>query len=220
MKIGKRVNAKKYKALREKQKQVNAMLSEAKARLKEDHRSIKTTKKKIAQFYHSRGLKVPARLSFKSLSTKDLKAYENLLDSILNDTFINKEKYEDFKEKMRDNFKEQFGDDFDSEEELFDFMDILESPIVKNLLDLGMSPSDFVELYQDYVAEGISDEEFLKMLADFNRDLNDDYTVDQFFVYAETWIDYYLDYKDHGKEWGFDNWRDYKDEYFIVERIL
>lgn len=214
MKIGKRVKAKKYKPLREKQATANAMLKEAKGRLKEDHRNIKSTKKKIAQFYHSRGLKVPSRLSFKSLTTKDLKAYENLLDSIINDTFINKEKYDKYRDKMEENFKEQFGDELD-EEDMVDFLNIMNHPIVKDLLDLGMSPSDFVELYQEFLDQGLSDREFLLMLGDFARELGEDYLVDDFFNYAEEWQEIYLDYKDHGEEWGFTSWADYREEYLI-----
>lgn len=214
MKIGKRVKAKKYKPLREKQATANAMLKEAKGRLKEDHRNIKGTKKKIAQFYHSRGLKVPSRLSFKSLTTKDLKAYENLLDSIINDTFINKEKYDKYRDKMEENFKEQFGDELD-EEDMVDFLNIMNHPIVKDLLDLGMSPSDFVELYQEFLDQGLSDREFLLMLGDFARELGEDYLVDDFFNYAEEWQEVYLDYKDHGEEWGFTSWADYREEYLI-----
>ena len=214
MKIGKRVKAKKYKPLREKQATANAMLKEAKGRLKEDHRNIKSTKKKIAQFYHSRGLKVPSRLSFKSLTSKDLKAYENLLDSIINDTFINKEKYDKYREKMEENFKEQFGDDLD-EEDMTDFLNIMNHPIVKDLLDLGMSPSDFVELYQEFINDGLSDKEFLIMLGDFARELGEDYLVEDFFEYANLWKKLYLHYKDHGEEWGFTSWADYREEYLI-----
>lgn len=214
MKIGKRVKAKKYKPLREKQATANAMLKEAKGRLKEDHRNIKNTKKKIAQFYHSRGLKVPARLSFKPLSTKDLKAYNNLLDSIINDTFINKEKYDKFREKMEENFKEQFGDELE-EEEMTDFLNIMEHSIVKDLLELGMSPSDFVELYQEFINDGLSDEEFLILLGDFTRELGDDYLVDDFFNYAKEWKEKYDEFQDHGEEWGFVSWDDYREEYLI-----
>lgn len=214
MKIGKRVKAKKYKTLREKQATANAMLKEAKGRLKEDHRNIKSTKKKIAQFYHSRGLKVPSRLSFKSLSTKDLKAYNNLLDSIINDTFINKEKYDKYRDKMEENFKEQFGDEL-NEEDMVDFLNIMNHPIVKDLLDLGMSPSDFVELYQEFINDGLSDKEFLLMLGDFVRELGEDYLVDDFFNYAEEWKTTYEDFKDHGEDWGFTSWADYHEEYLI-----
>lgn len=214
MKIGKRVKAKKYKPLREKQATANAMLKEAKERLKEDHRNIKNTKKKITQFYHSRGLKVPSRLSFKSLSTKDLKAYNNLLDSIINDTFINKKKYDKFREKMKENFKEQFGDELD-EENMTDFLDIMEHSIVKDLLELGMSPSDFVELYQEFINDGLSDEEFLILLRDFTRELGDDYLVDDFFNYAKEWKEKYDEFQDHGEEWGFVSWDDYREEYLI-----
>ena len=214
MKIGKRVKAKKYKPLREKQTTANAMLKEAKGRLKDDHRNIKSTKKKIAQFYHSRGLKVPSRLSFKSLETKDLKAYENLLDSIINDTFINKEKYDKYRDKMEENFKEQFGEEL-NEEDMVDFLNIMNHPIVKDLLDLGMSPSDFVELYQEFINDGLSDKEFLLMLGDFARELGEDYLVDDFFNYAEEWKNTYEDFKDHGEEWGFTSWADYREEYLI-----
>lgn len=214
MKIGKRVKAKKYKSLREKQATANAMLKEAKGRLKEDHRNIKNTKKKIAQFYHSRGLKVPSRLSFKSLSTKDLKAYNNLLDSIINDTFINKEKYDKYRDKMEENFKEQFGDSL-PDVSMDDFINIMNHPIVKQLLDMGMSPSDFIELYEEFVGQGLSDRDFLLMLYDFSKELGEDFLVEDFFIYAEEWQEIYLDYQDHGEEWGFTSWADYREEYLI-----
>lgn len=214
MKIGKRVKAKKYKPLREKQATANAMLREAKGRLKDDHRNIKSTKKKIAQFYHSRGLKVPSRLSFKSLSTKDLKAYNNLLDSIINDTFINKEKYDKYREKMEENFKEQFGEDL-TDEEVEDFVDVINSPIVSELLNLGMNPSDFKDLYLAFINEGISDKEFMIMLTDFYNESGEDLKIEDFFIYAEQWEEIYLDYKDHGEDWGFNSWEDYREEYLI-----
>ena len=218
MKIGKRVKAKKYKPLREKQATANAMLKEAKGRLKEDHRNIKSTKKKIAQFYHSRGLKVPSRLSFKSLSTKDLKAYNNLLDSIINDTFINKEKYTQYRDKMEENFKEQFGDSM-PEISMDDFINIMNHPIVKQLLDMGMSPSDFIEFYQEFIHEGLSDRDFLLMLYDFSNELGEDFLIEDFFVYARMWEETYLTYQEIGKDWGFNSWAEYREEYLIYRGL-
>lgn len=217
MKIGKRVKAKKYKPLRDKQRQANSMLKEAKGRLKENHRGIRNTKKKIAQFYHSRGLKQPAFLSFKSLQAKDLKAYENLLDSIINDTYINKDKYNDFREKMKENYKQQNGgEEFGTDDEWDAFLDLWNNPIIDDLMEQGLAPSEFQTLYESFVNDNISDKEFIQMLNDFQAEFgDDDDRLDDFMSYAEQWKDTYLDYRENGDFMGFSTWDDYREEYLI-----
>ena len=100
-KIGKHAQAKKYKELREKQALANQMINRARGYLKPEHKALKNLKAKKKQFYNTRVLKSPAQLSFKNLSRSDLQAYERLLDSIINDTYLNEEKYNKHKKCIK-----------------------------------------------------------------------------------------------------------------------
>lgn len=193
-KIGKRVNAKKYKHIRILQAQANKMLYKS-THIEKSHGKRKQVLAMKRQFYKSRGIKNPSRLSFRDLSPKDIKAYEKLLKSIVENTYINPEKYKQYQQKMRDKF-ESYGYNFEFEE----IQAVLDDDFVKSMLDeLDMSPSDFWQVYNDIKGENISvtENDFIEMLISFNNDVHTgDITVDDFYVYADAWLNQRADRND------------------------
>ena len=182
--IGKRTGAKKYKKLRELQATANRMLYKS-THIEKTNGKRKQVLAMKRQFYKSRGIKNPSRLSFKDLSPKDIKAYEQLLQSIINNTYINPEKYKQYQDKMREKFNEQ-GYDFEYDK----IKDILESDYISDLIEIGMSPSEFWQVYGELTKEygEIDEEDFFDMLRAFRIDFNNgDVTIDDFFVYADEW---------------------------------
>ena len=184
-KIGKRVNAKKYKELRELQTKVNKMLYAS------DHIEKTNAKRQQVlamkrQFYKSRGIKNPSKLSFKNLSPKDIKAYKNMLESIANNTFINPKKYKDYQQKMREKF-DSYGYDFEYEE----IKDVLENDLVQELINEGLSPSEFWQVYSEITSEygKIDIHSFYDMARDFLNGLRyGDLTINQFFEFADDYF--------------------------------
>ena len=193
-KIGKRVNAKKYKHIRILQAQANKMLYKS-THIEKSHGKRKQVLAMKRQFYKSRGIKNPSRLSFRDLSPKDIKAYEKLLKSIVENTYINPEKYKQYQQKMRDKF-ESYGYNFDYEE----IQGVLDDDFVKSMLDeLDMSPSDFWQVYNDIKGEdaNVNEQDFIEMLIDFRNEVDTGgITVDDFYVYADTWLNQRADRND------------------------
>lgn len=188
MKIGKRVKAKKYKSLREKQAIVNKKMKQARARLGKDHREIEKIKSKKKTFFNKRGIKNPSQFSFKNLSKEDIKAYEELLDSVINDfetnTYLNEEKYEELRERLEEQFNEQWGDIPIPADDL---IDILESDIIDQLKELGIPYVSIFDMFEDYT--NISKEDMLDALKDFLKAYREeDTTADDFLK----WTDDYL----------------------------
>lgn len=192
MKIGKRAKAKKYKALREKQAQANALIKSARKRLGTKHAEVKKLTSKKKNFFNKRGIATPTQLSFKNLSTKDIKAYENYLDSVLtdfeNNTFLNEEKHKQFKEKMRENFKQQWGD---SGLEIDDLLDVVNSDIVEQLKAVGIPYKNVLDEvtknYPDTNTQDIKD-----ALTSFWNDRNKSdagVVLDDFLQYVDDFMD-------------------------------
>ena len=183
--IGKRTTAKKYAKVRQLQATANRMLYKS-THIEKSNSKRKQVLAMKRQFYKSRGIKNPSRLSFRDLSPKDIKAYENLLQSIINNTYINPEKYKQFQDKMRDKFKQQ-GYDFEYD----DIKDIFDSDIISELLDLGMSPSDFWQVYNDITVDygEIKPDEFITMLMRFENEMKyGDMTIDEFYEFADNYF--------------------------------
>lgn len=184
-KIGKRTGAKKYKKLRELQATANRMLYKS-THIEKTNGKRKQVLAMKRQFYKSRGIKNPSRLSFRDLSPKDIKAYQNLLESIINNTYINPEKYAHFQEKMREKFNQQdYNFDYD------DIKDILESDYISDLIEIGMTPSEFWQVYDELTKDygDIDEEDFYAMLREFKTDFDTgDVTIDDFFVYADNYF--------------------------------
>lgn len=185
MKIGKRAGAKKYAKLREKQATANKMLYKS-THIEKSHGKRIAVLKMKAQFYHSRGLRNPAMLSFKNLTTADLKAYERLLDSIINNSYVNPEKYKKMIDRQREQFEQsEFADDMDFE----DFRNLFESDIYNMLYELGLTPSQLARVEAEYMRAGATPSDFLRMCTSFlNEYSNGSYTIADFFVYADEYL--------------------------------
>ena len=211
IRIGERRNAKKYAPLRAKQAQANRYLRQARRDLKPNHKALLQAKQRIKLFYNARGIKTPSLLSFKQLSTHDLKQYEQLLDSIIENTYLNPQKYEEheniMKEKMRSWFK-------DADDETIDrYNEILESDIVSELFSLNMTPSELAVIYENYNEMGLSDADFMDMINEFLQDSNK--TIDEFFThangYARKRTRFYQEV--NAGKWAADDWELFKNEY-------
>lgn len=184
-KIGKRTGAKKYKHIRELQATANRMLYKS-THIEKTNSKRKNVLAMKRQFYKTRGIKNPSRLSFSVLSPKDINAYEQLLVSIINNTYINPDKYKQYQEKMREKFKEHnYGFEYD------DIKDFLESDIVQELKGEGLSPSDFWQVYNDITQDygKVDIETFYHMAMDFYQELKyGDMTLEEFYVFADEWF--------------------------------
>lgn len=186
MKIGKRAGAKKYEQLRIKQATANKMLYKS-THIEKSHGKRQAVLKMKAQFYHSRGLKNPSMLSFKSLSTTDLKAYEKLLDSIINNSYINPEKYKKMIDKQREQFEQSDANGLMSFEQWINFFD---EDIINMLIELGVDPSELRRLFGEYSASGMTYQQFINMCGLFIKEYqNGNYTISDFFVYAYEFMD-------------------------------
>lgn len=188
-KIGKRWTAKKYADLREKQKMANEYLYGSKHWLKQGHQARTNALSMKKQFYKSRGLETRGRLSFKNLSRADLKAYEQLLDSIINNTYLNPQKYQAHLEKIKSNTDKQilsiFADSGDeSGAQAYD--DFLQSDIFKMLIDVGINPSSLVNYITSWESGGFSLSDFVEKSKEFVELFNEDeYTTDDYFAFMD-----------------------------------
>lgn len=189
MKVGKRVKAKKYEALREKQARANALVLESRKRLKPNHKALKTVSKMKTNFYNKRGVKSSGRLSFKNLDTKDLKAYETLLDAIIseqeNNVYLNPARYNNLREKMTDIFNEQWQKKNVTVEDL---IDIVESDVVAQLKALGIVYKEVFDKFRDY--NTLTTDDVIEALDRFLKGYEDKHvTADDFLVFADDYID-------------------------------
>lgn len=220
-KLGKRAKAKKYASLRAKQAQANKMIREARGRLKSGHNALDRLYEHKKTFYNKRGLKTVGQLSFKNLESKDLGAYEALLDSILNDTYINKEKYESHEEKMKERIKEWFNNDDVDGAVVDEFNEALEGDVFNDLLSLQLPPSELATLENEYIISGLSTEDFFNMVKGFDPKNN---TINDFFVYANDYAENLLREQELKERfdrevemgmWGADEYDLFKEEYVV-----
>ena len=220
-KLGKRAKAKKYASLRAKQAQANKMIREARGRLKSGHNALDRLYEHKKTFYNKRGLKTVGQLSFKNLESKDLGAYEALLDSILNDTYINKEKYESHEEKMKERIKEWFNSDDVDGAVVDEFNEALEGDVFNDLLSLQLPPSELATLENEFIISGLSTEDFYNMVKGFDSKNN---TINDFFVYANDYAENLLREQELKERfdrevemgmWGADEYDLFKEEYVV-----
>ena len=185
-KIGKRAKtAKKYADLRAKQRLANQYLYGSKEWLKVDHKERKNALARKRQFYKTRGLRNPSKLSFKNLTTGDLRAYETLLDSIIENTYLNPDKYQKFKESQTQNGDKAFEKMFDSFEEWDEFRN---SDIFSMLIELGLDPSALYRYIQEWYDGGYTIDEFVEGAQEFIKEYGEgNYTIDEFFEFMDNW---------------------------------
>ena len=188
-KIGKNVKAKKYEALRQKQRLANKMIKESHEWLDKDHRAYKELREKKRTFYNKRGLKSSGSLSFKNLTRKDLKDYERMLDSILDTMWFDKDKYDEWKEKARENIQNDIiGDEDFTDDMVDDFIDLMENDLISDIMDMGVK-YDIADIYKEFHNYDLSKEDFVRMTTDFYESLEDgDVTINDYFTYSDTWL--------------------------------
>lgn len=184
-----------------KQREANRMLTEARRREAMTEKGKKEVENALTRkraFYNKRGIKNPSRLSMGRLKMSDYIAYENMLDSIIENKWINKSKYDEMIKKRRDWAKDQgYADNNEEADRLYNLLD---SEFIQDLMELGVKPSDILS----YVAEngnvvnldGLK--EFERMAEDFLFEAStgtskilfgEDYdlTISDFFAYADKW---------------------------------
>lgn len=189
--IGEHIHALKYRETYQLQKEVNALIRESRQRLPQGakHKANKQITAMKKQFYGSRGLKSGGQLSFKNLTTNDVEAYKNFLLAIKekyeSNTYLNPQKYEEFREKMREEFEKNYGDINASTDEL---VDIFESDVVDDMKRLGIVYTTAFDLFNQY--PDITSEDIVGILRQFLTDVKEENTTsDQFLVYAQNYIE-------------------------------
>lgn len=191
MKIGKRANAKKYAGLREKQKLANEYLYGSKKYLKEGHKARANALSMKKQFYKSRGVETRGKLSFKNLSKSDLKAYENMLDSIINNTYLNPTKYQEHIKKIKENNESRIldmfsGDSTDEDAGAKGFDDFMMSDIISYLINEGINPSALMTYIQSWSTGGFSLQQFIDASKRFIEEYEaGNYSISDFFGFMD-----------------------------------
>ncbi len=217
--IGKNMLKMKYEPIRRKQALANKMIRESHSYLKKDHDVYKEIREKKRTFYHSRGMKSKASLSYKDLRYGDLRAYENMLDSIINNPYLDREKYEELNRKNIQNIREGLLKDSDASlEQVQQVADIIESQIGQDLINMGLK-YDVLDAYKEYSDDDMPLEMFFGMLNDFSKSVKLDYaTLDDFLLYADEWKQHVHQFEEFVQEGKFnsDEWQLYKEEYMKV----
>lgn len=200
--IGEHIHALKYRDTYQLQKEVNAMIKESRQRLPQGakHKANKQITAMKKQFYKSRGLKSAGQLSFKNLTIDDVDAYKEFLLAIKekyeSNTYLNPQKYEEFREKMRLEFEANYGDINADTDEL---IDIFESDVVDDMKRMGIVYTTAFDLFNQY--PDITSEDIVEILRQFLSAVKDENTTsDQFLNFAHDYIELKNDdFKPDGK---------------------
>ena len=141
------------------------------------------------QFYKSRGLKASGQLSFKNLTIDDVDAYKEFLLAIKekyeSNTYLNPQKYEAFREKMRLEFEANYSDINADTDEL---IDIFESDVVDDMKRMGIVYTTAFDLFNQY--PDITSEDIVEILRQFLSAVKDESTTsDQFLNFAHDYIE-------------------------------
>ena len=183
---------KNYDVLREKQRIANRYIKQARQRLGDDHRYVNSAINRISMFQKKIGKKPSARLSMTKLNDSTAEKYEVLLDSIIENTYINPEKYEEHREKQIEfAINEGWAKDRAEAEKVFSFAN---SELVAQLKDIGLGdiPSKIVEKYVKYMQGNMSEEEFINMATSFMSGYSKgDSRVEEFYDYADMYAQYH-----------------------------
>ena len=190
MKIGKRASAKKYESLREKQAKANALVLESRKRLGATHKEVQKITKMRRLFFEKRGVKSSGRLSFKNLQAKDIDAYKNFLDAIINahenNTYLNPVKYNNMRAKLETAFNKQYKDkgiNITPDQ----LVDIVESDVVAQLKELGIAYKEVFESFRDY--PDMKTEDVLDALNKFMDAYGEGSTTgDDFLLYIDDYL--------------------------------
>lgn len=217
--IGKNITKPKYDRIRKKQALANKMIKESHEWLNTDHNAYKELKEKKANFYHKRGMRSKSKLSMKDLRYGDLTAYENMLDSIIDNPYFDRDKYEEMNAKNIKNIREGLlHDENASLEKVKEITDVLNSQVAQDLFNMGIK-YDVIDAYREFSDDDIPIELFFGMLYDFTKSTKEEYhTIDEFLIYADEWKNNYNEFLEMVRMGKFnaDEWQLYKSEYMKV----
>ena len=181
--------AKKYEGIRKKQALANKYLKTAKANIGVNHRSYVATMDKIHMFQKMHGQSRKQTLSMEALRTGDVEMYEQLLDSIIDSTYINPNKYEKHKKNQLEFAIEQgWAKNENEAQKIYDFRN---SSLFEELEDLGLSdvPSDILDRAKKYNQADLTLQDFQNMTRAFLKEYkNDDVKSSEFFDYSDKYM--------------------------------
>ena len=188
-----------YAELAAKQKIANRYLKVARTRLGENNKYYKNAVKRINKFQQKVGKKESTRMTLTKITEETSQKYEEVLNSIIESTYINPEKYETHKERQL-----QFAISngwAKTREEAQNVYDFANSDLMDELKDIGLGdiPSSLVEKYAEYVQGNLSEKDFIKMASMFLEGYSDnsDNTLkpNEFFDFADTYAEFYNDFE-------------------------
>lgn len=180
--------AKKYQSIAKKQALVNKYLRNAKETLGADHRSYVATLEKIHRFQKKHNLTRQSKLSMTGLKTNDVKMYDTLLDSIIDSTFINPEKYKAHVENQAQFFIDQgWGSD---EDEVKVFMEFRDSPLFEELEDIIQVPSSLLDKASEFTQADLSLDDFKQAIRLFMKEYDKHtYSKKEFFEFTDKYME-------------------------------
>lgn len=179
-----------YKVLSQKQRVANKYLKDAYDRLGEN-RYYNNAINRVNKFQKDHRQKVSTKLTLRGLTDKDTEKYENILDSIIESTYINPTKYSQHRERqIAFAISEGWAKNEAQAEKVYNFAN---SDLIDKLKDIGLRdiPSKIVEKYGKYVQGKMSETEFESMselfLSLYQEGIVD---YDDFFQFADDYKDY------------------------------
>lgn len=185
-----------YKELAKKQKVANKYLKQAQQNFGENYRFVNSAINRINMFQKKRGKKLTTRLTMSKLTEADIEDYNTLLDSILESTYLNPEKYKAHKEKqLKFAIDEGWAKNEEEAENIYRFAN---SELVAELKDRGLGdiPSKLVEKYSKYVQGEMTEEDFIDMASMYMEKYSEGtMKANEFFDYADAYNEYYKEFK-------------------------
>lgn len=187
--LGKNSKAKKYANLRRLQATANRYLKDAKQAIGKDNTKYKNVMTRLRMFYKTRGLKWRGYASMYDLTREDLKAYEQLLKSVTENSYINPKKRAEMEEKQHRTYLEEGGREENYEQYRENYRLIDNSDILQMLKEIGFKPSELNDYIQEFDAEGLSFNDFEKMCSEFLQEYEQgSYTEKDFLLFVDEWI--------------------------------
>lgn len=184
--------AKKYATLREKQAMANRYLKMSKTDMSAyTQRQYLQAQNRLRMFQNKRGLAKKRTFSMQGLTTADVEMYEQLLDSVIENTRLNPEKSEKHKQSQISFYMEEgWANSEEKAEQLYMFTnsDTYDSLREKGLGDI---PSKLVEKFGMLVDSGYSMDEFVDMVSVFQKSTSPTTESDyqEFISFSENYID-------------------------------
>lgn len=187
--LGKNSKAKKYANLRRLQATANRYLKDAKQAIGKDNTKYKNVMTRLRMFYKTRGLKWRGYASMYDLTREDLKAYEQLLKSVTENSYINPKKRAEMEEKQHRTYLEEGGREENYEQYRENYRLIDNSDILQMLKEIGFKPSELNDYIQEFDTEGLSFNDFEKMCSEFLQEYEQgSYTEKDFLLFVDEWI--------------------------------